>query len=102
MRIYESEELKRLLGIYMSRESKIKDQVPPKSSDRVEISKEGETLFKILKMISSIEEPNILEKLNRIKQEIEEGRYSVDEKAIVDKMLTGEIPEDIIKAWIGE
>lgn len=102
MKIYENEELKRLLGIYMSRETKGKVQVPPKSSDKVEISTEGEILFKILKAMSSIEEPNILEKLNRIKQEIEEGRYSVDEKAIVDRMLSGEVPEDIIKAWIGE
>ncbi len=102
MRIYENEELKRLLEIYMSRETKGKTQVPPKSSDKIEISKEGETLFKILKTISSIEEPDILEKLNRIKREIEEGRYSVDEKDIVDRMLSGDIPEDIIKAWLGE
>lgn len=102
MRIYESEELRRLLGIYLSKESKGKAQTSSTPSDRIEISREGEILSKILRSISNIEEPDIAEKLSSIKRAIEEGRYTVDEKALADRMLSGEVPEDIIKAWLGE
>lgn len=102
MRIYESEELKKLLEIYLSRSSKGKAQIQSRPSDKIEISREGEILSKILRSISNIEEPNILEKLNRIKEEIEEGRYTIDERLLADRMLSAEVPEDIIKAWLGE
>ena len=102
MRIYESEELRRLLGVYLSKETKGKAQSSSIPSDRVEISREGETLSKILRSISNIEEPDITEKLNSIKRAIEEGEYTVDEKVLADRILSGEVPEDIIKAWLGE
>lgn len=102
MKIYENEELKRLLRIYLSRETREKPSLQPKSYDKVEISKEGETLARIFTAMSNIEEPNILEKLNVLKKEIEEGRYNIAEKVLAEKILSGDIPEDIIKIWLGE
>ncbi len=101
MRIYESEELKRLLRIYLNRETKEKTPLHQRPYDRVEISKEGEILAKIFKAMSSIEEPSISERLNALKQEIEEGRYNIDERELAKRILSGEVPEDIIKLWLG-
>lgn len=102
MRIYESEELKRLLRVYLSREERGKTPIQPKSYDKVEISREGEILSKIFKAMSSIEEPEISERLNALKREIEEGRYNVNEEELAKRILSGEVPEDIIKLWLGE
>lgn len=102
MKIYENEELKRLLRLYLSRETREKPSLQPRSYDKVEISKEGETLARIFNAMSSIEEPDILEKLSAIKEEIEKGRYHIAEKVLAEKMLSGDIPEDIIRIWLGE
>ena len=102
MRIYESEELKRLLRIYLSREEKSKVSIQPKTYDKVEISREGEILSKVFKAMSTIEEPEISERLNALKREIEEGRYNTNEEELARRILSGEVPEDIIKLWLGE
>ncbi|MBC7319924.1 flagellar biosynthesis anti-sigma factor FlgM [bacterium] len=102
MKIYENEELKRLLRIYLAREVKEKPSLQSRSYDRVEISKEGEILARIFTAMSNIEEPDILEKLNALKREIEEGRYNIAENVLAEKMLSRDIPEDIIKIWLGE
>ncbi|MCX7796158.1 MAG: flagellar biosynthesis anti-sigma factor FlgM [bacterium] len=102
MKIYENEELKRLLRIYLSREAREKPSLQPKSYDKVEISKEGETLARIFTAMSNIGEPDIQEKLDAIKREIEEGRYNIAERVLAERMLSGDIPEDIIKIWLGE
>lgn len=102
MKIYENEELKRLLRIYLSRETREKPSLQSRSYDKVEISKEGEILARIFTAMSNIEEPEVLEKLNAIRKEIEEGRYSILEDTLAEKMLSRDIPEDIIKIWLGE
>jgi flagellar biosynthesis anti-sigma factor FlgM len=57
-----------------------------KTTDKIEISKEGEILNK-LKEILNEEEKIDEEKINRIKEEIESGKYNIDIKTIVQKLI---------------
>jgi len=57
-----------------------------KTADKIEISKEGEILNK-LKEILNEEEKIDEEKINRIKEEIESGKYNIDIKTIVQKLI---------------
>jgi flagellar biosynthesis anti-sigma factor FlgM len=57
-----------------------------KTTDKIEISKESEILNK-LKEILNEEEKIDEEKINRIKEEIESGKYNIDIKTIVQKLI---------------
>jgi len=102
MKIYEMEELKKLVKTYLSKETRDKAPVHYKMQDKIEISKEGEILSKALKTISGIEEPDMEEKLASLRKAIEEGEYKVEEKLIAKSILSGKVPDEIIKKWIGE
>ena len=102
MRIYESEELKKLIRVYLTRETRDKGSLHYKTQDKLEISKEGEIFSKALKTISGIEEPDMEEKLTSLRKAIEEGNYRIDDKALAKSILSGDVPDDVIKKWIGE
>jgi anti-sigma28 factor (negative regulator of flagellin synthesis) len=102
MKIYESEELKQLVKTYLAKETRDKTSFHYRTQDKIEISKEGEILSKALKTISGIEEPDMEEKLVSLRKAIDEGNYRVEEKIIAKSMLSGEVPEEVIKKWIGE
>ncbi|MGB9682849.1 MAG: flagellar biosynthesis anti-sigma factor FlgM [bacterium] len=102
MKVYESEELKKLIRTHLIKETKDKTSFHYKTQDKLEISKEGEIFSRALKTISSIEEPDMEEKLASLRKAIETGSYKTDEKAIARSILSGDVPKDIIEKWVGE
>jgi len=58
-----------------------------KITDKIEISKESEMLIKLKEILFGEEEKIDEEKINRIKEEIESGKYNVDIQTIVQKLI---------------
>jgi negative regulator of flagellin synthesis FlgM len=80
------ENILRILVNEIEETKKEKIEKTGKTTDKIEISKESEMLNKIKEILNE-EEKIDEEKINRIKEEIESGKYNIDTKTIVQKLI---------------